>query len=93
MAKIELAEMIKELRRELLSAVEAGRDQEIRFELGEVTLDAEVEVTREASARGGLKFWLAEVTAGGGGSRAQTQKVVLKLLPRTADDGVVKLAR
>jgi len=53
MAKIALAEMIDELRNELQTAVAAGEGEEIRFALGEVTLEAQVEVAKEGEGKAG----------------------------------------
>jgi len=93
MAKIALAEMIEELRNELQAAVEAGEGKKIRFALGEVTLEAQVEVAKEAEGKAGLKFWLAETEASGKASRAVTQKIVLKLEPQSSTGGKVQLGR
>lgn len=92
MAKIALAEMIEELRRELQTAVQAGKDEEIRFGLGEVTLEAQVEVKRTVEGKAGVKFWVAELGASGGGSKGVTQKIVLKLRPVDSDGSALKLA-
>ena len=90
MAKIALADMIEELRNELQDAVERGRERSIRFELGEVTLEAEVEV--EGEVKGGVKFWVfSGVEAAGRTGR--TQKISLKLLPKGEDGGPLDLSR
>lgn len=84
MTRIALAEMVQELRSELETALESAEGQEIRFDLGEVTLEVHVEVTKEASGKAGVKFWVftgAEAT--GGVAKSQGHKVVLKLQPRT----------
>lgn len=81
MSRIALADMIEELRHELKTAIARGDGQDLRFEVGEITLEAEVEVAREAGAQGGIKFWLVELGASGSASRATTQKLTLKLRP------------
>ncbi len=92
MAKIALAEMIEQLRHELQKAVRAGKDEDIRFKLGEVTLEAQVEVTKEGDAKAGVKFWVVDVGAAGKASKAVTQKIVLKLQPVDKSGGSVRLA-
>lgn len=94
MAKIELAEMVQNLRSELEKALEVAEGQQIRFDLDEVTLEAQVQVSREASGKAGVKFWVFS-TAEAGGKVGQTQghKVVLKLKPRTAAGGAIALGR
>ncbi len=82
MAKVALADMIEELRNELQIAMEKGEGRSLRFELGEITLEAEVAV--EAEARAGLKFWVfsgVEAAA----NQGKTQKITLRLLPRGED--------
>ena len=81
MSRIALAEMVEELRKEIQKAVKKGEGAEIRFGLGEVTLEAQVEVKREGGAEAGLSFWVFEAGASGGASKSVTQKVVLKLRP------------
>jgi hypothetical protein len=92
MARIALAEMIEELRNELQTAVEAGEGKEIRFALGEVTLEAQVEVAKQVEGKTGVKFWLAEASAAGKASKAVTQKIVLKLRPVDADGDEIELS-
>ncbi|HEV7667949.1 MAG TPA: trypco2 family protein [Thermoanaerobaculia bacterium] len=82
MAKIALADMIEELRNELQDAVQRGRQRSVRFELGEVTLEAEVALSVEGEGKGSVKFWVfggAEAKASAG--KTQTHKLILKLLP------------
>lgn len=89
MARIALAEMIEELRNELQTAVAAGQGKDVRFALGEVTLEAQVEVAKEGKGEAGVKFWLAEIGASGTASKAVTQKIVLKLEPVVGATGEV----
>jgi hypothetical protein len=94
MARIALAEMVEELRRELEEAVAQGEGQEVRFELDEVTLEAHVQVSREAKGKAGVKLWVfSDVEASGGVSKTQGHKIVLKLQPRGGGGGKVRLAR
>lgn len=51
MARVALAEMIEELRTELEEAAAKGKGRDLRFELGEVTLEAQVEVERKAEGK------------------------------------------
>ena len=89
---IPLAEAIRALRAELVAAARQGRDEEVRFALGPVELELQVEVSKEAAADAGVKFWL--VSVGGRGSRtaATTHTVRLSLSPvsATGDDLIVR---
>ncbi len=83
MAKIALADMIEELRNELQLAMEKGKGRSIRFELGEVTLEAEVAV--EGAGKAGFK--IVVLTAGTEFKKGTTHKITLKLQPYDSSQG------
>ncbi len=94
MEKIALAELIEDLRNELQDAVERGRERSIRFEVGEVTLELNVEVSRAAEGSAGLKFWVfTSAEAKASAERTQTQKITLTLRPKGPDGDTVKMSR
>jgi hypothetical protein len=82
---IELAEMIAQLRTELSAAMSAARDEELRFELGAVELEAEFVVERSGTAEGRVRFWVVEAGAGGHTGNSTTHRVTLTLEPRLRD--------
>ena len=84
MAKIALSEMIENLRQELQAAVEKGKGESIRLGLDEVVLEAQVQVEVKGEGKGKINFWVVDGEIGGGGSRAVTQKIVLKMTPETS---------
>ena len=90
MAKIALADMIEELRNELQVAMEKGKGRSVRFELGEVTLEAEVAVEGETKAE--LKFWVFSGVEASG-SLGKTQKITLRLRPHGEDNENLNLRR
>jgi Trypsin-co-occurring domain 2 len=75
--KIPLAEAIRALREELAQAVREGQDEEVRFQVGPVDLEFQVEISKEASGRAGIAFWL--ITVGGGSSRSSTTAHTVKI--------------
>jgi hypothetical protein len=79
---IELAEVVRELRRELAAAMEAGRDEELRFELGPIELEVSVGVERTGGASGKVRFWVVELGGDAASTRSSTQRVMLTLQPR-----------
>ncbi len=93
MGKIALSEMIEGLRKELQAAVEAGEGKDIRFGVGEVTVEAQVEVSKEAGIGGSFNFWIAELSADGSGAKTQTQKITLKLQPRDKHGELIETSR
>ena len=65
--QIPVAEAIRALRRELGRAVREGEDEDVRFALGDIELELQVDVSKEAGGEAGIAFWL--VTIGGKASR------------------------
>jgi hypothetical protein len=88
--KIPLADAIRALREELTQAVRDGQGGEIRFQVGPVDLEFQVEISSEASGKAGIAFWL--VTAGGGGSRRSTRANTVKINLQPVDASGAPLA-
>jgi Trypsin-co-occurring domain 2 len=81
---IPLSEAIRALRLELVDAMRQGADEDVRFALGPIQLELQVEVSNEAGGEAGIKFWL--ISVGGKASRtsATTHTVKLSLTPVSA---------
>jgi Trypsin-co-occurring domain 2 len=80
---IGLPEAIRGLRAELSEAMKEGASEELRFKVGPVELEFVVEVSREAGATGGVKFWVVSLEAKGTAGRTATHRVKLALTPIT----------
>jgi hypothetical protein len=89
MEPIPLADAIRVLRRELVDAVEKGRDEQLRFRIESIELELQAALTREAGAKGGLKAWVFELGAEGRRETASTQTVTLTLRPHGPNGGDV----
>jgi hypothetical protein len=76
--------MISELRRELNHAVEAGRDEPLRFELGPVEVEVTVGLDSKGRAGAKVRFWVVELGADGEVARSSLQRIKLTLQPRLA---------
>jgi hypothetical protein len=83
--QVPLVEAIRALRREIVEASRVAKDEEVQFKLGPVELEFALELSREAGADGGLKFWV--VSLGGQAKRgsATTHTVKLVLTPAGGD--------
>jgi hypothetical protein len=81
---IELSDMISELRRELDQAIEAGRDERLRFELGPVEVEVTVGLDRKGGAGAKVRFWVVELGADAEVARSSLQRIKLTLKPRLA---------
>ncbi|MFF7565740.1 trypco2 family protein [Streptomyces pseudovenezuelae] len=86
-----LADMLGGLRRELEDAQRRAAGEALRFVIADVEVEATVQITRNATGRAGIQFWV--VQAGGDYARgnATTHRIKLNLrLPRTtliSDEG------
>jgi hypothetical protein len=90
---IELSDLIRDLRKELTTALADGAGEALRFELGSVELEASVAVDRDASAGGKVRFWVVEANGGGRLAQSQTQRITLTLQPKlVAPDGTAETA-
>jgi Trypsin-co-occurring domain 2 len=78
---IPLAEMIQTLRRELETARERAKGEDIGFEMEKVELELVVALSRKTKGEGGVEFWV--VKAGGEieKSGATTHRFKLTLTP------------
>lgn len=84
---IELAELVRELRRELAAAVLQRPDDGLRFQLGPVEVETVVAVERQRSGSGKISFYVAELGGSGQLTGSDTQRIKLVLQPAAADGG------
>jgi Trypsin-co-occurring domain 2 len=89
MERIELKEAIGALRQELSESILAAVEEKLRFEVGQITLEFQVEVERTAEGSGKLKFWVLELGGKGAQSNTQRHTVKIPLTPVLPDGGPV----
>lgn len=90
---IQLSDMIRELRHELNAAVADGEGEAVRFELGQVEIEATVAVDRSADTGGKVRFWVMELGGNGKYASSETQRITLTLQPKVVgQDGVAGTA-
>lgn len=87
MEHIGLKETIAALRAELSDAMTAGANEPIQFPVGLVQLEFHVGVTKDATAKAGVKFWVVELGAEGSYTQESIQKVVVNLEPPIDREG------
>ncbi|MDQ3765108.1 MAG: hypothetical protein M3460_27500 [Actinomycetota bacterium] len=80
--RVELAQVISQLRQELSAAMRAGADEDLRFELGPVELELTVAVNKEAGPNATVRFWVIELGADGKVASQAAQRITLTLDPR-----------
>jgi hypothetical protein len=88
---IPLADLVDAIRAELETAALNARDQQLQFEVQDVTLEVEVTTTGTRKAEGGLKVWVLTIGAGGSKTNAAGHKVTLNLSAVTADGSKFKV--
>jgi len=81
MSKIELSDIIVNLRKELLEAQKKGADEDLKFTVEDI--EVELQVTTSKKGDSGIKFWV--VNMGGEIASSAIHKIKLKLKPD--DDG------
>jgi Trypsin-co-occurring domain 2 len=93
MATIPIANAIQSLRQEIIAAMQQAQDEDMKFELGDIELEFQVQITQqkgdEINAKGGFSFGLVSAEASGKESeqrsKASTHRVKLTLKPKKAD--------
>jgi len=83
--RIGLEDAISALRQELIESIVAAQGEGLRFEVGEVKIEFQIEVERSTEAKGGIKFWVAELGGSGGQKDKSTHKVTIPLKPIRRD--------
>jgi hypothetical protein len=78
---VPLAGAIEALRGELVAALEASEGEDVRFALGPIELEFQVELSRESAGEAGVKFWVVALGGKGSRSSATTHTVRLSLSP------------
>jgi len=80
--RVELAQVIRQLRQELSAAMREGESEELRFELGPVQLELTVAVSKEAGPSAKVRFWVVELGADAKVASQAAQRITLTLDPR-----------
>jgi hypothetical protein len=81
MPRIELKDSIAALRQEIIESIAASQGEGLRFEVGQIMMEFNVEVERSVEGKGGIKFWVVELGAGGGTKDKVIHKVTIPLKP------------
>jgi hypothetical protein len=84
---IELADMIREIREQLTTALADGDGRMLRFELGPVEIEASVVLTQEGGGDAKVRLWVVDAGANGKYAQAETQRVSLTLTPKVVPPG------
>ena len=83
-----LADAIADLRREITQAMHAAQGEALRFALGPIELELQVQLMANAGAKLGLKWIVASVEADGRAQNTHTHRIKLTLAPSANDEPV-----
>lgn len=86
---LDLADAIDTLRGQLSEAQRRGQDSPLRFVLGEITAEFELELVRAKNGGGALKFGVVEADARRERTTRSTQRLTLRLNPEHRGGGDV----
>ena len=81
MSELGLADAIGQLRREIVTAMQAARNEPLQFQLGPVELELQVQLAAKAGVKGEAKWVVVSFGADAGAERTRTHKVKLTLKP------------
>jgi len=87
-----LSDAISAIRSELTKAMSSGADSEIRFRLGPVELEFQLEARKDAEATAGVRFWILSAGVKGDVSAGSAHRIKLVLQPVTPDGGDVAVS-
>ncbi|TDC25080.1 hypothetical protein E1265_07880 [Streptomyces sp. 8K308] len=88
-----LAEVIRQVRRELARAREDGADDGVRFAVRQVSLEFAVQVHQAGDGRAGLRIGVLTADVGGGVSRDRTHRIQVELGPEDGAGGMLRVGR
>jgi hypothetical protein len=81
---IELAEVIRDLRSELVDAMGQGKDELLQFALGPIELELTIGMEKKGGGSTKVRFWVMEVGAEASVATSGTQRIKLTLQPEMA---------
>lgn len=87
MAKIELADVLLGLRKELQDAQARGAEEALKFRVDAIDVEIKVGVTKKGRGKAGVKFWVLDLGAEASASVETVQTLRLKLSPLDGDGG------
>jgi hypothetical protein len=84
MERIGLREAVAAVRVELSESILAAAGEDLRFQVGDLKLDFQVEIARTKAASGGIELWVIDVGMEGSRTSTATHTISVTLKPVTA---------
>lgn len=89
---LDLADAIGLLRDQVVEAQQRAAGHPVRFAMGEVTVELEVELERSGTLGGGLRFGVVSADGRRERSNRSANRVTVTLTPRLDDGGDVEIS-
>ncbi len=90
--EIGLADAIGQLRREIGAAMASARDEPLKFLLGPVELELQVQLATKGGVKGEAKWVVVSFGAEASAERTRTHKVKLTLTPKVGGKGDIEVS-
>lgn len=90
--RIQLSDVIVELRRELRDAQIKGEGQDLKFRVEDIELELQVAREKEGSGEVETKWWVYNAKAAGKLAKQSVQKLKFKLIPETGKGEPLKVS-
>ncbi|WP_326671465.1 MULTISPECIES: trypco2 family protein [unclassified Streptomyces] len=88
---LDLTDAVRLLRRQLTAAQREADGSDVRFRVGEVTVELAVQLTRTGSAGGSLRFGVVAVDGKRDRAQSTTHRIQLTLHPRSGSGGDLEI--
>jgi Trypsin-co-occurring domain 2 len=85
--RLDLVEVLGDLRAEIGRAEQAARGKAIRFSFSSVRIELSVAIEKTATGKGGVKFWVVEAGAEAARKNTTTHLLAFDLQPVSSDTG------
>jgi hypothetical protein len=89
---LDLADAIGLLRDQVMEAQQRAAGHPLKFVMGEITLELEVELERSGTLGGGLRFGVVSANGQGERSNRSANRVTVTLTPQLGDGGGVEIS-
>ncbi|NJN49096.1 MAG: hypothetical protein HC805_04035 [Alkalinema sp. RL_2_19] len=83
--RIGLKDAIEALRIELSESILVSEGKEVRFEVGEIEMEFQVAVEQTTEGKGGIKFWVVELSGGASEKNSMVHRIKIPLKPQWKD--------
>ena len=89
MKPIGLREALKALRTELKESIQESLQEDIRFEIGKIEMEFQIEIDRSTEGSGGVRFWVIELGGKRTSASSTSHTIKIPLQPLTRSGGPV----